>query len=227
MRRLRGSLPSGLRWRLTAWVAAVMLITFGLVFAVVYVNTGTQIRSQIDRDVAGDAAQLEQAVAPLAGRTPKQIADAANQYVTAQPFSGASTILFVLVPGQRTVSNHPEVFGSARPEAGETSADQAREDLTGENLRRPRLGYSDRRVPDVGKVRVLERAVGVGRVPVVVGAGEPLSLVERAQHGVARAFLLAAGITLLLALIASYLAGRAGHRPAAADGQCRHACRCR
>jgi two-component system OmpR family sensor kinase len=207
MRRLRGSLPSGLRWRLTAWVAAVMMITFGLVFAVVYVNTGTQIRSQIDSDIAGDAAQLEQAVATLAGQTPKQIADATNRYVTAQPFSGASTILFVLVPGQRTVSNHPEVFGSARPEDGETSAEQAREDLTGQNLRRPRLGYSDRRVPDVGKVRVLERAVRVGRVPVVVGSGEPLSLVERAQHGVARAFLLAAGIALALALIASYLAG--------------------
>ncbi len=207
MRRLSGSLPSGLRWRLTAWLAAVMLITFGLVFAVVYVNTGTQIRSQIDRDVAGDAAQLEQALTPLAGRTAKQIAAAANRYVTAQPFSGASTVLFVLVPGQQTVSNHPEVFGSGRPENGETSAEQRIEDLAGESLREPRLGYSDRRVPDVGKVRVLERAVRVGRVPIVVGAGEPLSLVERAQHGVARAFLAAAGIALLLALIASYLAG--------------------
>ncbi len=205
--RLRGWLPSGLRWRLTAWVAAVLLIASGVVFAVVYINTGTQIRSQIDRDIAGDAAQLEQAVTPLAGRTPKQIAAAANRYVTAQPFSGTSTVLFVLVPGQPTVSNHPEVFGGSRPEDGETAAEQAREDLTGENLRRPRLGYSDRHVPDVGRVRVLERAVRVGRIPVVVGAGEPLSLVERAQHGVAKAFVLAASIALLLALIASYLAG--------------------
>ena len=41
----------------------------------------------------------------------------------------------------------------------------------------------------------------------MVGAGEPLALVERAQHGVARAFVLAGAVTLLLALIASYLAG--------------------
>lgn len=207
MQRLSRSLPSGLRWRLTAWVAAVVVVTSGVVFAVVYVNTGTQIRSQIDRDIAGDAAQLEQAITPLAGQSAARIAAAANRYVTAQPFSGTSTVLFVLVPGQRTVSNHPEVFGSARPEAGETTADQSREDLSGEALRRPRLGYSDRRVPDVGRVRVLERAVRVGRIPVVVGAGEPLSVVERAQHGVARAFALAAGIALLLAVLASWVAG--------------------
>ena len=207
MQRLRRSLPSGLRWRLTAWVAGVLLVTSGVVFAVVYVNTGMQIRSQIDRDIAGDAAQLEQALTPLAGQTPARIAAAANRYVTAQPFSGTSTVLFVLVPGQPTVSNHPEVFGSTRPEAGETATEQSREDLAGEALRRPRLGYSDRRVSDVGKVRVLERAVRVGRIPVVVGAGEPLALVERAQHGVARAFALAAGVALLLALIASYVAG--------------------
>jgi two-component system, OmpR family, sensor kinase len=205
--RLRGWFPSGLRWRLTAWVAAVLLIASGVIFAVVYLNTGMQMRSQIDRDIAGDAAQLEQAVAPLAGHTPKQIAEAANRYVTAQPFSGTSTVLFVLVPGQQTVSNHPEVFGNAPPENGETAAEQSQEDLGGERLRAPRLGYSDRHVPDVGTVRVLERAVKVGDVPVVVGAGEPLALVERAQHSVAKAFALAAAIALLLALIASYLAG--------------------
>jgi signal transduction histidine kinase len=42
---------------------------------------------------------------------------------------------------------------------------------------------------------------------VVVGAGEPLRLVESAQHGVARAFVLAGAVVLALSLIASYLAG--------------------
>ena len=41
----------------------------------------------------------------------------------------------------------------------------------------------------------------------IAGAGEPLALVERAQHGVARAFVLAGAVVLLLALVASYLAG--------------------
>jgi len=44
-------------------------------------------------------------------------------------------------------------------------------------------------------------------VQIIAGAGEPLSLVDRAQHGVARAFVLAGAVVLLLALVASYLAG--------------------
>jgi two-component system, OmpR family, sensor kinase len=71
----------------------------------------------------------------------------------------------------------------------------------------PRLGYSTRMVPDVGNVRILERPVAVGTIPVVVGAGEPLVVVERAQRGVARSFLLAGMLTFALALVASYLAG--------------------
>ena len=56
-------------------------------------------------------------------------------------------------------------------------------------------------------MRVLERSVRVGGVHVVVGAGEPLAIVDRAQDGVARTFVLAGALTLALALVASYLAG--------------------
>jgi signal transduction histidine kinase len=56
-------------------------------------------------------------------------------------------------------------------------------------------------------MRVLERSLKLGALTVVVGAGEPLQLVRAAQHGVARAFLLAGTVVLVLALIASYIAG--------------------
>jgi signal transduction histidine kinase len=56
-------------------------------------------------------------------------------------------------------------------------------------------------------MRVLERRLKLGTVRVVVAAGEPLTVVENAQHDVAKAFLLAGGVVLVLALIASYLAG--------------------
>jgi signal transduction histidine kinase len=56
-------------------------------------------------------------------------------------------------------------------------------------------------------MRVLERAVDLGSVRIVVGAAEPLVLVENAQHDVAKAFLLAGAVVLALALLASYLAG--------------------
>jgi signal transduction histidine kinase len=207
MRRISAWLPSGLRWRLTAWVAAVMLASAAVVFAVVYVNTGAQISSQIDRDVRGDTAQLSQALRPLAGRSAAEVAAAANRYVRGQPYSATSTLLFVLVPGAGTVSNHPELFGADAPEDGESAVEQTRENQLGRELLATDPGYSVRRVPDVGRMRIHERTVQVGDLNVVVGAGEPLVTVERAQHGVARAFVLAGALVLLLALVASYLAG--------------------
>jgi two-component system, OmpR family, sensor kinase len=207
MRLSRPRLPAGLRWRLTAWVAGVMLVSAAVLFVVVYVNTGTQIQSQIDRDIGGDTGQLSQALRALQGRSAAQVTAAADRYVRAQPYTATSTLLFVIVPGAPTVSNHPEVFGGRRPESGETATEQAKENKSGAKLLVPALGYSVQRVPDVGRVRVLERAVPVGRLEVVVGAGEPLALVERAQHGVAKAFALAGSLTLLIALIASYVAG--------------------
>ncbi len=184
-----------------------MIVSAAAVFVVVYESTGSELRAQIDRDIRGDATQLSQALRPLSGRGASEIARAATRYVRAQPYSATSTLLFVLVPGAPTASNHPEVFGAARPEPGETAVERAREDELGRRLLVPRPGYSAPRVPDVGRFRILERALELGSIRVVVGAGEPLAIVERAQHGVARAFILAGATALALALLASYLAG--------------------
>ncbi len=207
MRAISRWAPSGLRWRLTAWVAGVMLVSAAVVFAVVYINTGTQIRSQIDRDIASDSRQLAEAVRRFAGLTPRQVAAAMQRYLNGQPYTASSTLLYAIIPGAPTVSNHLEVFGGGAAEDGESSREQQIENHAGQELLVPHLGYSVRHVPDVGRVRLLERAVRVGSFPVVVGAGQPLALVEAAQHGVARAFVLAGALTLLIALIASYLAG--------------------
>jgi signal transduction histidine kinase len=56
-------------------------------------------------------------------------------------------------------------------------------------------------------MRIFEQRADIGSVQLIAGAGEPLSLVSRAQHGVARAFVLAIIVVLALALLASYLAG--------------------
>jgi signal transduction histidine kinase len=207
MRRIRIWLPSSLRWRLMIWVAGVMIVAAAAIFIVVYNATGSEIRSQIDRDLRGDVGQLSQSLRSLRDPTPDQIASAATDYVRAQPYSATSTLLFSLVPGARTASNHPELFGSPTPEPGETASEQARENVAGRELLTPRSGYFVERVPDVGRMRLLERPVSVGGTRVVVGAGEPLTLVERAQHGIARSFLLAGALSLLLALFASYVAG--------------------
>jgi two-component system, OmpR family, sensor kinase len=191
---------------LTAWVAGVLLVSAAVVFLVVYQDTGTQLQNEIDRDLSGDTSQLVQSLNPLGGQSPARIHAAALDYVRTQSFTATSTILFVLMPGG-TASNHPELFGSSRPQPGETEAEQLAENAQGRALETPRLGYSVAPVPDVGRMRIFEQRADLGTVQLIVGAGEPLSLVERAQHGVARAFVLAIVVVLVLALLASYLAG--------------------
>jgi two-component system, OmpR family, sensor kinase len=184
-----------------------MLVSAAVIFVVIYEDTGAELRSQIDRTIAGETGQLTHVLASLHGQNPTQTVAAAQRYVTAQPYTANSTLLFILVPGQATVSNHPELFAAAGPEDGETAQEQARENALGFKLLKPQLGYSTRHVPDVGAMRVYERSVQAGKLNVVAGVAEPLAVVEQAQHGVAGAFAVAGAFTLVVALLASYLAG--------------------
>ncbi len=188
-------------------MAGVLLVLAAVVFLVVYQGTGSQLQDEIDRDISGDTSQLIQSLHAVNGQSATRIQAAATDYVRGQSYSATSTILFVLMPDGTTASNHPELFGSARPQPGESEAEQLQENAEGRRLEVPRLGYSVAPVPDVGRVRIFEQHADLGGVQLIVGAGEPLSLVERAQHGVARAFVLASVIVLALALLASYLAG--------------------
>jgi two-component system OmpR family sensor kinase len=188
-------------------VAGVLLVSAAVVFLVVYQDTGSQLENEIDRDISGDTSQLIQSLNGLTGQPVSRIRAAAVDYVRAQSFTATSTSLFVLEPGRMTASNHPELFGSSHPQPGESEAEQLTENTEGRSLEVPRLGYSVAPVPDVGRMRIFERRADLGSVQLVAGAGEPLSLVARAQHGVARAFVLAIIVVLALALLASYLAG--------------------
>ncbi len=116
----------GLRWRLAAWVAVVMLVCTGITFVAVYRGTGTQLRHQIDQEIAGDASELSRTLASSGARSPRQVAQAATRYVRAQPFSASSTLLFVTVPGVGTSTNNPELFARATPDNDETPAVQDR-----------------------------------------------------------------------------------------------------
>ena len=63
----------GLRWRLTVWVAAVMLVAAAVVFLVVYQDTGSQLQDEIDRDISGDTGQLIQSLQALNGQSRARI----------------------------------------------------------------------------------------------------------------------------------------------------------
>lgn len=196
-----------------AWVTGVLLLVCAVIFGVIYVQSTRQLRAQIDTDVAGDASQLSEAVRGMRTGSTAGLASAIGRYVRAQPFTGTSSLLFAVVPGHGTVSNHPELFGGARPESGETADDQQRENAEGAALLAGPLGLSSRRAPDLGEVRMDERIVSVGGMTVRVGAGEPLIVVTRAERSIAKSFLIAGAIAVVLALIASYLAGVWVSRP--------------
>ncbi len=198
---------SSVRWRLVAWVTGVLLIACAAIFVVIYERATAELRSQIDSDVAGDVAQLSQAVRGLRGDSPPALATAIARYLRAQPFTATSSLLFAVVPGQGTVSNHPELLGALRPDDGETVSEQARENQQGRALVTGPPQLSTHTVPDLGQVRVQQRVVPVGDLRVRVGAGEPLIVVDRAGRSIIRSFVLAGAVALVLALIASYLAG--------------------
>jgi two-component system OmpR family sensor kinase len=198
---------AGLRWRLTAWVAGVLVFCAAVVFLVVYNSTGSQLTGQINRAVTVDTNQLAQALRTRGGGTPGELTISAARYLKAQPFSATSTLLFVIIPGAATASNHPELFSAPVTDTDESTQDQTRERVEGEQLQAPRLGLSTQIVPDLGRVRIFERAVEVRAMRVVAGAGQPLEQVESAQDSVARAFLIAGAAAIVIVLLASYLAG--------------------
>jgi two-component system, OmpR family, sensor kinase len=198
---------SSLRWRLVGWVIGVMLVVSVIVFVVVYEQTGSQLRSQVNEDVSADVRQLSEAVRSLHPSTSQRLFVQLQRYVSSQPYSGTSPLLFAIVPGRGAVSNHPEILGARRPDDGEAVAEQQQENAFGRALITGPPGRRTAQVPDVGKVRLDERVIHAAGVRVRLGAGESLEIVSRAQRSVARSFLVAGALGLFLVLIASYLAG--------------------
>ena len=206
-------MPGSIRWRFAGWVAGVVIGVSAVTFVVVYRETGGELRREIDRDVTGDLTGLSQTMNGLPSGSPKAVLAASSRYVQSQPFTGTSSLIFVIVPGGGTVSNHPEVFGGGTPDDGEAAGRQSEENELGRKLLVEHDGFSTRVVPDVGAMRLAERPVEIGGMRVVAGAGEPLVIATRAEHGIARAFVVGGAVALGLALIASYLAGAVFSRP--------------
>ncbi len=213
-RALARIVPAGLRWRLAGWIALVMLICTGIAFVAVYRGTGTQLRRQIDQEISGDAAELAHNLTSARVRTPSGVARVASSYVHNQPFSASSTFLFAIVPGAGTATNRPELFAHARPDNGETQAEQAQENRLSAQLLSVPPGYATLALPDVGNLRLIKRVVHVRGGPrVTIGVGEPLASVTHAQNSLARAFILAGILALLGALLGAYLIGTRLSRP--------------
>jgi two-component system OmpR family sensor kinase len=206
--RRKPLLRGGLRWRLTAWVAVVMLLFAAVIFLAVYRGTATQLRQQIDRGLAGDAGEFSHNLKLLDEDSPRALAAAASSYVRDQPFGASSTLLFAVIPGAGTSTNQPELLGNVVPDNDETPAEQDQENRLAHRVLSVHDGYSTVDFPDVGDLRLLKRRVSIdARLSVTIGVGEPLATVHEAQHGIAQAFILAGALALAAALLASYLVG--------------------
>jgi two-component system OmpR family sensor kinase len=195
-----------IRWRLALWISALLILTVAAGLAIVYSQTSTRLNAQIVQDLNADVAQLHQSLRIAEGDSRGEVLSDIGHYVTAQPFQKISTLLFVIAP-QRTLSNYPELFAGLAPDDGESGHQQAAENTQALRFGRPRLGISTRVVPDVGPVRVLERRIVVDGLALVIGAGEPLISLIRAQHSVVHSFALAAVFIVLAAVLGSYLVG--------------------
>jgi two-component system OmpR family sensor kinase len=201
--------PTGLRARLIVSVGAVVMVTVAVAFAAVYHQTGVELQSQLDQSIRSDARQFADAASQQPGASPRQVLRAAQAYAHSQPYRNAAVLLFAVVPGYGTASNHEELVTVDRDsDDGESETEQAQENAEARRLATPRPGYRTEYGADVGKLRVYQQSVALaGGLHLYAGAAEPLTDIEHAQNGVLRSFVLGGALALVLALGFAYLTG--------------------
>jgi heavy metal sensor kinase len=211
----RFRLPRGLRARLTLWIAAILILAVAASFAAIYRGTGQQLRNELDRDLVTQAGAFAAAL-PSGNGEPTELTEAINRYVTHQPFRSTSQLLYARLPDGRILTNEPELLGvsNALDTEPESRDIQRQEEHAVQKLRTAPVGFTTLDAIDLGGLRVYVRRVERGGHAVaLVGVGEPLAPVDRAQHGVARTFLLAGLFALLAAIVAGYLLATRVSRP--------------
>ena len=146
-------LPSGLRWRLTVWVAAVMLVSVAVIFYVVYNDTGTELRARSTATSPATPTSSPRRSRPHAGQSAQRRSPPAPvRYVRAQPYGATSTLLFVLVPGAPAAFNHPEIVGPRRARRGRDAGPAGDRERAGARGCWCRISATrSSRCPDVGR----------------------------------------------------------------------------
>jgi two-component system OmpR family sensor kinase len=204
--RLRGS---GLRTRLAATIAVIVIAAAGATFATVYQGTGSRVRDQIERDLSTEAGSLAAQLAPR-GTTPRHLTvRRARRSIASEPAFGPSSRLFVVnVPGTGIATNEPELLGLGDANTKEeSSADRLKEAGEAKAIRDAPFGLSTVALEDAGDVLLLKRGLASDARPAAtITVGQPLAPVERAQEGLAKTFLIAGSLTVAAALLAAIAA---------------------
>jgi signal transduction histidine kinase len=203
-----GTSVGSIRWRFTLWISAVLIVSVGISYAIIYNETGTRLRAQITHQVIVASDQLAQSLRLIDEPSPAVVAAGGRRYMSAQPFASVATLLFVLIPGRSPVSNYPELLSATTaPDDGESPPEQSAENAQTATIREPHLGLSTRILPDVGSVLLSEQRITIGGRSFVVAAGQPLSSVAHAQRGVIHSFVFAGVFIALAVLLGSAVVG--------------------
>ena len=181
-----------MRLRITLLVVGVVAFCLLASFVAVYRGTAARLESSTDRGLREDMAELRAASA-----SSTDVLHAARAYIARQPFRATTHVMFAVAPGQDPVTNEPELLDTGG-DADDTPSERAEEARDAKAVLGAPLGFSRRRLPGVGPVRVLTAAQPGG---VRFGVAEPVEPVERAKATVSRAFLLAGALGMLAALL--------------------------
>jgi two-component system, OmpR family, sensor kinase len=180
------------------------VLAVGASFIAIYSGTGRQLRSQLDSELRARANAFAESL-PRDADDRDELEASARRYVTHQPFKASSELLYAKLANGPVVTNEPELLGlSGGQDPLESPETQAEEADQAKRLNDAPAGLSTVKAPDVGDLRVyVVPVIRQGRQVATIGVGESLEPVVRAQHGVARTFLVAG----LFALAAAALAG--------------------
>jgi two-component system OmpR family sensor kinase len=183
-----------IRRRLTIGVTAIVLACLAVAFSAVYAGTGDQVRTQLDSDLRADMEAFSRVLTGVGGGS-DGVRGAAAAFVTGQPYAPNARLLYARLPsGGSAITNDPDLVTPNRADPG------------GERAKRilgSRPGVADVDLPDRRRIRLLVRRVRTDAGTVTLGVGESTRLIERAQDGVLRSFLLAGLLALLLATSAA------------------------
>jgi len=201
----RSRRTAGLRGRLTAWIAGILLLALGATFIAVDTGTGRRLRAQIDAELRTEATTFAGAIAPGNAARADEILTVARDYVANLRFSERQRLLIASVPGGRYATSQVELLDPRNDGRHEPTA-LRRERADARALRSIRSGFRTLDLADVGSIRLFTVAVRRrGQRVATVTVGEPTTTVDRAQRGIERTFLLAGSLAMLAALVAGYI----------------------
>jgi two-component system OmpR family sensor kinase len=184
-----------------------MILSTAIIFVVVYREIDNELRSQIDRDIAGDTAELALSLDSSSNPDAGAILAAARRGIGTESYRTTDKLLFAAVLGVGATSNDSGLFGGGGSSSRDSGIRPPRPSALGRALLASRSGFSSRAAPGGTTMRMFEQTLTVGNHTVIVGAGESLAAVTRAERSLAKAFIIAGGLALLVALLLAYFAG--------------------